>query len=97
MKKNNKKKKYHLDLIVNLFINIKKCSIDYEKIEFFKSFIEMINNLIILDIIFNRKRYSINYLSYLYFLNPLIYYEILCNKIVNNKYKNNFISEDEYK
>ena len=97
MKKNNKKKKYHLDLIVNLFINIKKCSIDYEKIEFFKSFIEMINNLIILDIIFNRKRYSINYLSYLYFLNPLIYYEILCNKIVKNKYKNYFMLEDEYK
>ena len=40
MKKNNKKRKYFLDEVINLFINIKKCSIDYEKIEFFKSLIE---------------------------------------------------------
>ena len=97
MKKNNKKRKYFLDVVINLFINIKKSSIDYEKIEFFKSLIEMINNLIILDIIFKRKRNSINYLSYLYFLNPLIYYEILCNKIIQKKYKDIILLEEEYK
>ena len=53
--------------------------------------IENINYIIIIDIIFNKNRDFISYESYIYFFNPILYYEFF-----NNKYAKNHSSNIKY-
>ena len=77
------------NFFINIFINLKGHSL---KFSFFKNIcniIEMINYVIVIDIIFNYKRDFINYLSILYFINPIIYIELLNIYLIKLKIKKN--------
>ena len=53
--------------------------------------IENINYIIIIDIIFNKNRDFISFGSYIYFFNPILYYEY-----INNKYAKKFSDNIKY-
>ena len=71
--------------LINIYINIKGQTVNFNYFETLCNFIDLINNIIVTDIIFNHKRNYINFFSYLYFLNPILYFEIFNNYIIKDK------------
>ena len=84
----NKKKKNHnkiSNLLLNILISIKFSTLDFGKFFFIINLIDIANYIIVIDIIFNKNRNFINFNSYIYMINPIIYCEYLYNKECNNK------------
>ena len=80
-----KKKKFSVsNILINIYVNIKESTLIFNKYQYIFHFIEMINSLMIMDIIFYYKRNFINYSTYLYFLNPIFYIEFLNNNFVSS-------------
>ena len=71
--------------LINVYINIKEQTIYFKYFEIFCNFVDLINSIIVTDIIFNHKRNYINIFSFLYFFNPILYFEILNNYIIKDK------------
>ena len=71
--------------LIYIYINIKEQNINFNNFEIFCNFIDFINNIIVMDIIFNHKRNYINMFSFLYFFNPILYFEIVNNYIIKDK------------
>ena len=87
MKFNNENKFFYI--FIHIFINIKEHSLKFSLFKNICNIIEMINNVIVIDIIFNYKRDFINYLSILYFINPIFYIEILSIYLIKLKINKN--------
>ena len=87
MKFNNENKFSYI--FIHIFINIKEHSLKFSLFKNICNLIEMINNVIVIDIIFNYKRDFINYLSILYFINPIFYIEILSIYLIKLKINKN--------
>ncbi len=87
MKFNNENKFFYI--FIHIFINIKEHSLKFSLFKNICNIIEMINNVIVIDIIFNYKRDFINYLSILYFINPIFYIEILNIYLIKLKINKN--------
>ena len=95
---NNELKSIKLNLknfLIIIFLNIKDNSNFSQTYIIIFNFIEMINKIIIIDIIFNKHRNFLNYCSYLYLLSPMFYFEYINNLLVNKS--NQFLNEDDYK
>ena len=95
---NNELKSIKINLknfLIIIFLNIKDNSNFSQTYIIIFNFIEMINKIIIIDIIFNKNRNFLNYCSYLYVLSPLFYFEYVNNLLVNKS--NQSLNEDDYK
>ena len=91
-----KKKKFSVsNVLINIYVNIKESTLIFDNYQYIFHFLEMINNFLIMDIIFHYKRDFINYSTYLYFLNPIFYIEFLNNNFVSSNKTS--LEEDFYK
>ena len=83
---NNELKSLKINLknvLIIIFLNIKDNSNFSQTYIIIFNFIEMINKMIIIDIIFNKHRNFLNYYSYLYLLSPLFYFVYINNILFN--------------
>ena len=82
-----KKKKYRiydffLKKILDSFTQLKLHTFKFLVFNFISKLITFVNNIMIMDIIFQYKRNFLGLHSFIYFLNPFFYFEILNNLII---------------
>ena len=71
-------------LIYDCFSRLKMRALKYNFLLYISRFIKFLNYIMIIDIIFQYKRNFIGIHSFIYFLNPLFYFEILNNVLIPN-------------
>ena len=71
-------------LIYDCFSRLKMRALKYNFLLYISRFIKFLNYIMIIDIIFQYKRNFIGLHSFIYFLNPLFYFEILNNVLIPN-------------
>ena len=69
----NKNKSIIFNILTSIYIKLKILNNNFHYRSIFFALINMINNIIIIDIIFQKERNFINYSSYIYFLSPTFY------------------------
>ena len=81
----NKNKSIIFNILTSFYIRLKILNNNFHYRSIFFALINMINNIIIIDIIFKKERNFINYSSYIYFFSPIFYFELLNQKYINKK------------
>ena len=79
----NKNKSIIFNILTSIYIKLKILDNNFHYRSIFFALINMINNIIIIDIIFQKDRNFINYTSYIYFFSPIFYLELLNQKYIN--------------
>ena len=83
----NKNKSIILNILNSIYIKLKILNNNFYYRSILFALINMVNNIIIIDIIFKKNRNFINYSSYIYFFSPIFYFELLNQKYINNNNK----------
>ena len=81
----NKDKSIILNILTSIYIKLKILNNNFHYRSILFALINMINNIIVIDIIFKKERNFINYSSYIYFFSPIFYFELLNQKYINKK------------
>ena len=96
--KENKNHFNFSDLLIKIYVNLKENSLKFHKYQLLFNFFDMINNIIIIDIIFNYKKNFIDIFSYTYLFNYIFYFELLNNYLIkSNNNSEDILSEENYK
>ena len=78
MDKNNCKKQNPLQKIISrTYVSLKESSLNSTLLYFLSYFLNLMNVIVIIDIIFNYKRDFLNVYNFLYFICPIFYFEVL--------------------